>query len=976
MKSLTAFLVLVFVSSGSLLASQLDVVSNEGPPVAHVSAESTASSPVESLLGYPVRTDHSNGIEVRMHYSGHPSSVFGDNLAFELPMPVGSDMVSIIKNFLGAHYDVFGVDPINLELKATTNVNANTLFRFEQTIDGIPVIGADTIVTIKDSVITRINSNYVKGAFSLGTISSSNALDGVDSILLALFGDFTFADFPAFVYYINQPAKSFKAEPRVEIHIRDGRGVPYTAYFDAASGYLIDIVGPGKDITDAYVNLRTRVMRVNYPSLDCDDDGDCTSSLCGELCNICQPQYYTGESKCVKACSQSSDCANLTQNTVSCDANDGYCIEGQGPWGMPLIYSGHYDNWGDTDYQNEAAFYLGKESMEHWRAFIYDELGRASWDDNNGQLNLSFNCPSCGNSMGANGFIWLNSNDAASRFYIFKSQDETTRRQRAHLIGHEGAHSVDQSIEAFSFGCMNEGIAQIYGSMFGRSEVPGTWNAGAHVYSGWYDDVNGLNSSEEYPLNYAHRSRFDWLPCDGIPQTNGTCTTNDDCLPYLSCESGTCTEVVSPYHSRWIWSRFLRLLGEGSSSLARDGYGESYGVSFNGVGDATTYDIVYDAHLHADYFTDPVDLAGLLIEAGTAIGSVEGSSVRYALGAAGFPSERSSLSLVTDQTPRKIYFPAWSASGEKDFTIWKDGYSSNIKVMYHNGTSWVTSSFAANTDTSPVVAIHNDRLHIFWRDQSSGAIYVRYYTGAGYIYGNYSLAINVGLYVDGAFDAVKFNGALYLGFVRPGDDSLSLARCVATSYGCTGARSDWHDYSGGGGVYYRDIGSAYAATGNGVALAASNSVEGAPSGEYLYALLTNPFSGAYNGRLKVVMLNTADSFVTYRWLPMYYDSWKADLDAPRGLQIRTSSYAAQGKYLYLAWNDKESDEIFVSIMRDWEYDSGHTWWDRAWFTYSVGIGETALTGVSLRRADNSLMSVYNFADGTYSGRETKIYTRY
>lgn len=233
-----------------------------------------------------------------------------------------------------------------------------------------------------------------------------------------------------------------------------------------------------------------------------------------------------------------------------------------------------------------------------------------------------------------------------------------------------------------------------------------------------------------------------------------------------------------------------------------------------------------------------------------------------------------------------------------------------MEVRYRNGSQWVVDTIAANTDRAPAVAVFNHRLHVFWRDQGNGAIKLTYYNPYGQTW-SYDLS-SLGLSTGGPFDAYPFNSNLYLGFARPGSNTVNIARCKEPTYGYTSEASDWVSWSG---KYYKDLGWVGAP---GLALSASDDLNGAPSGSHLYVATVGPRQDSSFGykRIYVFALNTKDSVVSFRFMPNVFPSFRAAPGTVMGADVRPSAFPSVGDYLYLTWRDDENGKIHVSILQN------------------------------------------------------------
>lgn len=393
-----------------------------------------------------------------------------------------------------------------------------------------------------------------------------------------------------------------------------------------------------------------------------------------------------------------------------------------------------------------------------------------------------------------------------------------------------------------------------------------------------------------------------------------------------------------------------------------DGNGENVGVSFNGVGWATTTDIVYEATTNLATSTTLADWVDLVISAGSSYDKLW--EVRNALGIVGFVSYTGTPSSArTYRAPYRYYFSSWNYS-PKTFYVWKDYDSSNLKVHFFNGTSWYTDTIAANTDHAPSVVEYNSRLHVFWRDRTTGAVKFLFYRYDGYKYGPYDL-YSRGIATLGPFDAAVFNGRIYLVYADA-NTNVRISKCYSASSGCTA--SNWHEF--GPGIYYKTLGFvAYP----GMAVESGSGLNGtsSPSTSYLYIASASSTAGANNYRIRIDQVSEDDDLRHTAWMPDNYPSYRTCLEI--GMTMMNSAFPDKN-YLYLAWNDLDSWKIYKAVVQNYDdVDDSSTWLTRSDDTFleshrgvrlQKGYGPTG-TSVDFAHTDMADYIRYSILYGRY-----------
>lgn len=961
---------------------QVEDVTLPAAPSATVPSAQTAAALEKFLgdIGSAIATETNQGVFVDWHYSDAPKILWSESPTIQL-VKFGCGAGSAVDKalcFLKANQDLFGILSSDEELEflwSTTLKNGRQKIRFGQVHSGLPVRGAHVTITMNKSGdhITRVVSYLVRGVQIVPAYAHTNLISLVApgpekwrAPVEAQVKD-KLATWSGFVpmLQVDQQASSIDAVPVFISEVTTEGGERYEVMIDPASLLVVHVEKMVRE--DATVRVDSATVLRNYTGTACSSDGQCGSSPW--ICH--QDEYLASCDKCALGCTSAndnSDCRGTYGSDWKCFDNVSddfykYC------WlDATSDYEKIYDNaYQDADYACHHYFKYAVDAMLDWKSFIYGDLGRNSWDNADGQLTLYMKKAclyNCGSPAGGSGRIYM------PTWYPFEggTADDAVSN-RFHIIGHEGGHSVLYSAAGgwpSNNDCVGENLADFMGSLFARDKLPSAyWSSGSHRETPWSDQTCGLApcsiAAWDPPGNvpYSHRSRYDWMPClDETQVWSGTsCAADSDCPPYYSCQQHTpgnyeCTLYPYNYNNRSIWPRFARILAEGPSTFAADGNSEDIGVSFTAVGLPTTIDIVYDAFLDLTTSSTQYDFAAALVSAGSDAGKV--TEVRNALGAVGYRGALYGFngSGQTDETPRAVTFFAWTQSSTKTFYVYKDSASYDIKVVYHNGTSWTSSTISANTANTPAVAIYNSRLHVFWRDRSNDHIKCVYFSSGGTLYGTYDLGgATLALLSKGAFDAVDFNGYLYLVFTRPNSDYIYVAKCSRDTYGCTDSAAYWTDF--GSGVYYKSL-NWYGMPG--LATAAGGGLNGSSNlqTQYMYVASAYPSSGSsYYRRIRVLRVSTNDSVSAsdYRWLPNTFPSYRSDNDSVLGAELRNSAFADGNKYLYLVWNDYGTNELFTSILQD--FNEANTNVDGAWFTRSMKLGRQSYDGATFWEYDST-----------------------
>jgi hypothetical protein len=944
--------------------------------------------------GMALHREDAPGLHVNWHYSQAPKLLWSEGQPLTLSVfgCVDGSLESRVRCFFSTVPDLYGMsDPdAELDLLASTELrDGRVKLRFGQLRGGYPVLGAHIIVTVDPSgeAITRIVSFFVRdlefcGQFSLLSLPSLVEPDGWRSAAESSIDEFIVEwSSPFLGLHVDQLAMSQVALP---VFVSVG-------YTEEHSGYLVlvNIDGTVHSIDKLQRNAATVAVKTwtayrDYAGANCSTDANC-----GRPPWIChQDAYLANCDKCALACTQNSHCSGTYGADWKCftsvdDDFYKYCWLDSTSDEETIYQNGYLD----ADYTCHHKFKYAVDSWLDWNTFLYSALGRSSWDDADGSLTLKLKkgciSPGCPSNSGGYGSVYMND------WYSFTTGggDEAVAN-RYHIIGHEGGHSVHQSI-AGGFpshnDCVCESMAQLMGGMFARDKLSSAhWYTSGYRVSPWYDQTCGLSAcahggfGPSSNIGYSQRSRYDWMPCTDETQVwSGTaCTDATDCPPYYQCRENPSTEELectlepSRYYNRSIWLRFARVLAEGPDTFDDDGNNENIGVTFTAVGLPTAIDIIYDAKLDLTTGSDQYDFADSLAAAGWDAGKL--GEVQMALGAVGYRGLHSATpGGYTNEAPRAGTFMDWGGSSIRSFYALKDESSYDLKVVYHNGTSWVTRTISANTEDTAALAIFNNRLHVFWRDRSNDRIKFQYVNPTGTWYGTYDIGASpLGITSKGAFDAVVFNGYLYLVFTKSGSHYIQIAKCSTSPYGCT--TSTWHEFSAN--TYHRSV-SWYGMPG--LAAAAGAGINGTTNlnTEYMYIVSAYPTGGFYK-HIRVLRMNAADSIsnTDYRWLPGTHPSYKADYWSVMGAEIRSSAFSDGNKYLYIVWNDEGSNELYTSIMQDFNESGADV--NGAWFTRSMKLGRQSYKGATFWEFDSSYSARHVYTSTANVARYNVIFAYY
>ena len=867
--------------------------------------------------------------------------------------------------------------------RVTTLDNGFNVYRYKQVYGNTVVYGADLAVTADtNNNIVRIYSTLVSNLqvvvseagtedtyknYSINIDDLSNELGTHDVAIVD--------EQPLILPSRNENANIGHVVLKTHV-ILDGVKDVF-AYIDIINANIIKI----EDVTREYAAQQVTKTYVTFE--------DWSSSSCRWPPTGCPPDWTCSDhmdgEKCVTYCANSGDCP---LNWICWDNPKyeffGYCARGLSFFaaGALTLYDGA---WADTDYSYHKRFSDYISIVENLLDFFYLELQRDSWDDNDGDpiTYLHACCPNdageC-NTIGDGCEAMASTDGYVVNFYSWwnLAQEEFGRKVSIrHVTAHEFGHTIvhDEAGGWLSKSeCMDESLAEIYGSLFSVKEMGDS----SHRYtvdcgeeedigtSPWRTYDSGLSPGcSPVHLPYAHRSRFDWLACDGVTW-GASCSDDDDCQPYEGCipnGSGEyqCSNKADDHNNGQVWQRFARVLSEGSDTFDEDDQNEDVGVEITGIGRINTSRIVHDATTNLSTSSKLSDWNNLLLSAAYYRGYY--SETQKALGVAGFISYVTApASDTTDSAPNRYYFSSWNQSANKYFYAYRKGY--DIIVRYYNSQGQTSDTITANTDIAPAMVEYNNRLYIFWRDRSTHEVKLTYYRYDGVDYGPYSMS-TLGVYVSGGFDAVVYNSSLYIVF--PYDVSygwMFVAKC--TSAFCN--TSGWHDYTGSG-YYKKYIGwSAYGGVGADVA----SGLNGTGFQTAIY-VASSQKSGGNDKRIRIDMVDTNDYTQHHEWMPTNYPSYTTTDQI--GVKAVSAAFPSATTYLYLGWKDYSDDKLYKSVVQNFDDDGG----EGTWLTRSVEIlvGESDY-GLRIQKGGSYYVDgvSYVFANSSDQIRYAKQFGRY
>lgn len=898
----------------------------------------------DRLKAYFTR-DNLDEVTIRFGSLGNVESLWGDGLAISTSA-IGCTKDTLddrARCFMDFFSDVFGAtSDSNAYVLARIHrlKNGSSIVRFNHQHHGIRVLGSTVSITFDESGdVTHVYSEYFPGLTSvLDLTGNSDAYyEAADRFLISQKlrehlkdESLTFLEeFPIVLASVENEAATGK--PCLKVTISDSHDEVIDAIVDLES-YSVVRSRPRASEYAASPEIWSEVKLPALSTTNCDSPKHLCFTLPPATPLSCSFDF--DPELCVESCSD-SPCGTGWGCWDQQDPNfEGYCYAKYGA--ISRIYDEY--GWSDNGYADHIKFFSLKWTIDQVIDFQYDEMGREhgfSGYDHDYGVQLVGCCASSCPYQNYNCTIPAYSTGYKVFWYEWPiiGVDSTVKYDRVYnTLGHEFGHNVvfwDLDLGWLSNDeCMNEIPPQMLGASFSVKMLGGsqfTWTtdcgeASSYTRSPWNDELTGLEKGCTR-LPYAHRSRLDWLPCDGTTSWGSTCEVDADCEPYEDCakyddNDYRCTNNPDSHNNRYIWTRFIRVLAEGTSTFSGDGNSENVGVSFTGVTRPIAVEIIDEAIRNLSANSDLSDWIDLLLAAGSSKGKL--SQVRMALGIAGFISYWwTPVNDYSDRTPYKYYFSSWTPAGVKYFYAYKDDSSYDIRVFYADSQSYRFDTISANTDHAPAMVEFNTRLYIFWRDRTTNAIKYSYYTSGGWKSGIYDLN-SKNIRANGSFDAAVFNGKLYLVAAAPSTNDVFLARCDSSP--CTS--SSWHDYdpSPTGEDYTKELG--YDAF-YGMGAVAIDGLHGASAGEHLYVVARSiSFS-----RIRIDQVDTSESINHTYNLPTDYPSYQGI--GTVGVKAVVSAFPSAGKYLHLTWADSATGRIHYAAVQNWDETGGNTWVTRS-----------------------------------------------
>jgi len=455
--------------------------------------------------------------------------------------------------------------------------------------------------------------------------------------------------------------------------------------------------------------------------------------------------------------------------------------------------------------------------------------------------------------------------------------------------------------------CLNENHALMYGILLavkyvGDSSV--SWLDANNIRrSSWGDETCGLDSGCNNYLPYAQRSRYDWLECDSDNEfsTSMECNSSTPCPPYLTCNNGLCVHSSEEHNNGNVWSRFLRVLTEGTDTFDSDNNYEQLGINFDGIGIDNTISIIYDATMKITNSTNLEDWINYLREAANENGFYQ--PLVSALGVVGFISYPFYTSYHSDNTPYSSRFSSWSLSIMKTFSSWIDNM--NIKILYPVSSSMVLDTIDANTNTSTTMVEYHDKLYIFWRDMDTSSVKYLWYDSVGNKSDINSLE-SINIDADGSFDAVVLNDKMYLVYTEEWE--INISWCIDNETG----ELEWHQFESGS--FKKGLG-VFAFFGLGAEVGPNLNGTTETDKDYIYVAAAHV--GLYfNGQIKILQIDDNGIVRRSAWIPYYYPSCYTIGDI--GVKLEESALPVNGvyrNYLYIAWVDLYNKKIYKAVLR-------------------------------------------------------------
>jgi len=864
---------------------------------------------------------------------------------------------------------------------------------FQQVIGEIPVAGSRVVVLLSRdySTVEYITSRFVADLVPIdSTISFDECtyLDIESAMLLETGMVVQIVQPPELQYFVDREHGSSLAIPACYVSVVTENGELYELAIDAITQGFLDLRYINLDYVPTEV--RSNTLSANHSSTSCSTscprgftciDGRCLS-MCVEE-SVCQASPFSADWQCLDDGYWDGFCS---------DSFTGY-LETE----TVLVYTTG-GGWADTDYQYYHLFSLPKDILDDMNIFLYDKLGIFSWNNDSNdpkplrvKVLLDHTEPyvtSAGTFDSVNNYMYSYDRQISA----VNPTDYKTLSYKYKLYGHEFGHGVHEASGTYftNSECSAEIHAEIHSVMFSAENFDQTWDT--YNQSSFHDEVHGLTGNSDILryLPYALRSTFDDAKCissTSLTDWTGTlCPNGDECGPWEICMMNTdrepdameCNTLAMYNRNMKIWGRFTRIWSEGTATFEENGsgtlcplgtecgpnevckniggtmkcnLGESMGTIFSGVG------LDNAVGIYSDVMQSGILQAGDTLQdfAFELIGysGANANTTRYALGAIGMITGEyyDASGETTDKPPAAVRYDDWTLSAaDKNIYSWKVSGSGAIKVKYHSGGGYTTLNWTdAYAGTAPVMAIYQSKLYVFWRDTSPG--YVRYAildsNGTKYpMLGYYTLqAMNI--QPNGEFEAVVFNGRLYLVYVRSGDNTVYLSSCYSGTY-CTNYSGYWNSYGGS----YRialdidgmpGLGATVGDNLNGLKIGEEDS-------EYMYIAYSEPSAGEDYKRIKIARVNLDEEVLGVVEIPSSAPSYRTSYRI--GATMRYSAYPKGNKYLYIVWRDSSLGELYMSILQKWDGDYGDEDSDNFWFTRPKIMRISTADGASFKKYEN------------------------
>lgn len=815
------------------------------------------------------------------------------------------------------------VDP-NPEFVRTL-ANGEIAVRFQQRLNGLELLDSwATLIFNSDlTELNRVASSIRDGIEAVSIPEKS--FESEVPMLAANLGMRPTNDSRIAFYLLNAGTTSRSVRPVLVTSAADENGSEYELVIDAA---------------DLRV-LETRPLWASYVPIEINSNlraVEHTTSFCPSSF-YCSFGYTCVRNRCLKACSVDADCTFLgaswrcSQETTSQFYH--FCFDNSSFARVPVFSA--ISGWLLAGYQYFTLFSKAYDAVSRLNTWLETKLDILGYDN-----------------AGSTSVVNIDAFDGDTSFWSYTqgkffqkvtvlpdvNESDESRSGRYSLYGHEFGHGIywSSSSRFLTDECAEESHAFLHGALFAANEISSTW--GVYSTSAYGDECWGLaGNSKGIPyLPYAYRSAFDNGQCldnvrDGGPLfTSQVCNPNapnKECKRYEYCRiynqptgEYRCSAYSWYQTNATIWKRFARIAAEGSNTfLENPAEVRENNISLQGLGPDRVAEI-YSSVVQSGVLNSNSSLENFAINLVAASGQ-DSESMKRALGMIGMPSSSWTTlqTTATDQATTIAYYSD-SPQQDKSFTIWKVANSGDISVRYSNGPgSYVTTTWAANTDTSPVVEIFNSRLHIFYRNASDASIRVRYFTPTLSFLAESNLGER-GIYTNGNFDAEVFNSALYLVYTNGTSGNVRISKCVSPTYGCTSVSSYWQLYSG---AYFKTLPwTAYP----GLAAVDTYHLFGTSYSEasHLYIAFSDRSTALGDHRVGMVRINNNDEPVVL--LPIYVDdNSPSNRTAGRiGLQAWPSAlgYSNGYKHIFLFWKDLSSNAMVGSVLQRWDGTSDYT----------------------------------------------------